>query len=231
MARNKHQTVRIRGLDLCFRNRSRQYIIDDLVDACNDAIGDIYGCSISVRTVRDDIKFMRDSQGRNAPIVAKEWDGKKCIYFYSVPNFSVFKTELNQDEIDKLKAMIQILSRFKGLPQFEWMEELLTCLEDKFSIHGNDKCVISFEQNVDYMAVSFLSELFGAIINRKVLKIHYRAFKEFDYNWTLHPYYIKQYNSHWFLFGRDNDSQSSILNVPLDRIVDCITANITHIKK
>lgn len=230
MARNKHQTVRIRVLDQCFRNRNRQYTIDDLVDACNDAIGDIYGGSISVRTIRDDIKFMRDSQGYNAPIVAKEWNGKKCIYFYSDPHFSVFKTELNQDEIDKLKATIQILGRFKGLPQFEWMEELLTGLEDKFTTHGNDNCVIGFEQNVDYTAVGYLSELFGAIINKQVLKIHYRTFKGVDHNWTLHPYYLKQYNSRWFLFGRDNDNQSSILNVPLDRIVDCITTNITYIK-
>lgn len=230
MARNKHQTVRIRVLDQCFRNRNRQYTIDDLVDACNDAIGDIYGGSISVRTIRDDIKFMRDSQGYNAPIVAKEWNGKKCIYFYSDPHFSVFKTELNQDEIDKLKATIQIFGRFKGLPQFEWMEELLTGLEDKFTTHGNDNCVIGFEQNVDYTAVGYLSELFGAIINKQVLKIHYRTFKGVDHNWTLHPYYLKQYNSRWFLFGRDNDNQSSILNVPLDRIVDCITTNITYIK-
>ena len=83
MSRNKHQDVRIRVLDQCFRNRSRQYTIDDLLDACNDAIGDIYGGGISIRTIRDDIKFMRDSQGYNAPIVTKEWDGKKCIYFYS----------------------------------------------------------------------------------------------------------------------------------------------------
>ena len=157
-----------------------------------------------------------------------EW--KKCIYFYSDPHFSVFKTELNQDEIDKLKATIQILGRFKGLPQFEWMEELLTGLEDKFTTHGNDNCVIGFEQNVDYTAVGYLSELFGAIINKQVLKIHYRTFKGVDHNWTLHPYYLKQYNSRWFLFGRDNDNQSSILNVPLDRIVDCITTNITYIK-
>ena len=230
MAKNKHQAVRIRVLDQCFRNHNRQYTIDDLVDACSDAIGDIYGGSISVRTIRDDIKFMRDSQGYNAPIVAKEWDGKKCIYFYSDPHFSVFKTELNQDEIDKLKATIQILGRFKGLPQFEWMEELLTGLEDKFTTRGNDNCVIGFEQNVDYIAVDYLSELFGAIINKQVLKIHYRTFKGIDYYWTLHPYYIKQYNSRWFLFGRDNDNQSSILNVPLDRIVDCITTNITYIK-
>lgn len=230
MSRNKHQDVRIRVLDQCFRNRSRQYTINDLVDACNDAIGDIYGGGISIRTIRDDIKFMRDSQGYNAPIVTKEWDGKKCIYFYSDPHFSVFKTELNQGEIDKLKATIQILSRFRGLPQFEWMEGLLTGLEDKFATRGNDNCVISFEQNIDYTAVGYLSELFDAIINRQVLKIHYRTFKGVDHHWTLHPYFIKQYNSRWFLFGRDDDNQCSILNVPLDRIVDCTTTKITYIK-
>lgn len=110
------------------------------------------------------------------------------------------------------------------------MEELLTGLEDKFAIRGNENCAIGFEQNVDYTAVGYLSELFGAIINKQVLKIHYRTFKGIGHNWTLHPYYIKQYNSRWFLFGRDNDNQSSILNVPLDRIVDCITTNITYMK-
>lgn len=91
MARNKHQTVRIRVLDQCFRNRNRQYTIDDLVDACNDAIGDIYGGSISVRTIRDDIKFMRDSQGYNAPIVAKEWNGKNVSIFILILIFLCLK--------------------------------------------------------------------------------------------------------------------------------------------
>lgn len=230
MSRNKHQEVRLRVLDQCFRNRQRQYTINDLVEACNDAIGDIYGSSISLRTIRDDIKFMRDSQGYNAPIVTKEWDGKKCIYYYSDPHFSIYKTELSQPEIDKLKATVQILSRFKGLPQFEWMDGLLTGLEDKFSIRGNDDCVIGFEQNIDYIAVDYLSSLFDAIINKQVLNIHYLTFKGIDLYWTIHPYYLKQYNSRWFLFGRDNKYQDSILNVPLDRIVSYEVANIEYIK-
>lgn len=230
MSVNKHQEVRLRVLDKCFRNRRRNYTIDDLVDACNDAIGDIYGKSVSLRTIRDDIKFMRDSQGYAAPIATKEWDGKKCIYYYSDPHFSIYNTELDQEEVDKLKATLQILGRFKGLPQFDWMAGLLAGLEDKFGFRGNDECIIGLEQNIDYIAIEYLSQLVDAIINRQVLQIQYRTFEGVEYNWTLHPYYIKQYNSRWFLFGRNNDEPDKIYNVPLDRIVTCNPTNITYQK-
>lgn len=36
----------------------------------------------------------------------------------------------------RLRETMLMLSRFKGLPQFEWMEWLLTNLEDKFHLHG-----------------------------------------------------------------------------------------------
>ena len=229
MSRNRHQDVRVRVLDRCFRSRQRQYTIDDLVDACNDAIGDIYGGKISIRTIREDIRFMRDTQGYNAPIVSEPWDGKKHIYYYSDPHFSIYKTELSEEEIDKLKATVKILGRFKGLPQFDWMGGLLEGLEDKFSIRGNDNCVIGLEQNIDYIAVEYLSDLFDAIINHQVLKIHYRKFSGIDHHWTIHPYYLKQYNSRWFLFGRDNDKPERIVNVPLDRIVNCQSSSIRYI--
>jgi len=37
----------------------------------------------------------------------------------------------------KLKETILMLNRFKGLPQFIWMEELLSRLEAKFHLKGS----------------------------------------------------------------------------------------------
>ena len=38
MATNKHAIIRYQTLDKCFRNPGRTYYIDDLIQACNDAI-------------------------------------------------------------------------------------------------------------------------------------------------------------------------------------------------
>ena len=41
MATNKHAMIRYQALDKCFRNPGRKYFMDDLVQACNDALYDL----------------------------------------------------------------------------------------------------------------------------------------------------------------------------------------------
>ena len=228
MPRNRYQEVRVRVLDKCFQKQGGNYTIEDLVDACNDILVNRYGVGVSKRSIYNDIKYMRE--GFNAPIVSKPWDHTKRFYAYSDKKFSIYNNELDPNEFEKLETGLQLLSHFRGLPQFEWMAGLLAGLEDKFSIRGNDKCIIGLEQNIDYVAIEYLSELMDAIINKQVLQIHYRTFDGVEYNWTLHPYYIKQYNSRWFLFGRNNDEPERIYNVPLDRIVSCKRTKIKYIE-
>ena len=38
MATNKHAIIRYQALDKCFRNIGKRYFMDDLIDACNQAI-------------------------------------------------------------------------------------------------------------------------------------------------------------------------------------------------
>lgn len=230
MSKNKHQEVRFRVLNECFRNQHKHYTLDDLMDACNEALKDIYGVSISKRTLYDDIDFMKDSQGFNAPIVTEPWEGRKPVYRYSDPDFSIYNMQLKPEELDKLKATLEMLSRYKGLPQFDWMEGFIVGLEDKFGVRGNDKCVIGLEQNLDYKGVGYLSGLLDAIINKLVLQIKYRTFEGVEYDWTIHPYYIKQYNSRWFLFGRNHAKPDSICNIPLDRIEDIKPSKIKYME-
>jgi len=137
---------------------------------------------------------------------------------------------MTDKEMDMLTQAIAVLSRFKGLPQFGWMETLLANLEDKFYLRGNNDYIIGFEENIDYTAASYLTDLFWAIVNKQVLHIVYRTFKGVEKEWTLHPYYIKEYNNRWFLFGLNNDKAGQITNVPLDRIVSFDKVDIPYIK-
>lgn len=71
MPANKNALIRYKTIDRCLRNRYRRWTIDDLVDACSDALYDMEGITkgISKRTVQGDIQIMRsDKLGYNAPI-------------------------------------------------------------------------------------------------------------------------------------------------------------------
>jgi predicted DNA-binding transcriptional regulator YafY len=49
--------------------------------------------------------------------------------------------------------------------------------------------------------------------------VKYKDFKSSEpYEITFHPYYLKQYNNRWFVFGLNSDNQVSKWNLALDRI-------------
>jgi len=204
--------------------------MDDLIKACNEAVYEFCGehPDFKKRQIYNDINFMKSEAGWSAPIETY-YDGKKGYYRYSEP-FSINEKPLSEKEVTLLTEAISLLSRFRGMPQFDWMESLLANLQDKFSLCGNEENVIGFEQNVDYLAANYLQDLFMAIINHQVLHVNYRTFAGIDKEWILHPYFIKQYNNRWFLFGRNNEIQNKITNVPLDRIVSFKVVDVPYIE-
>jgi len=78
---------------------------------------------------------------------------------------------------------------------------------------------MSFESNIDLKGLHFLTPLFNAIINERVLLVKYKDFKSSKpYEITFHPHYLKQYNNRWFAFGLNSDNQVAKWNLALDRI-------------
>ena len=219
MATNKNATIRYQALNRCFRNPGRQYYIDDLIEACNDSLHDIDPSSTGIkrRQVFDDIKFMRDSQGFDAPIESYK-DGKKVFYRYNDLSFSINNQPLNEKEAGQLKEALLTLSRFKGIPQFEWVDEIKTRLEASFQLKSRAK-VIEFEENQYLKGKELIGVLYDAIINKQILEIQYHSFKRDEpIQMILEPYFLKQYNSRWFLFGL-NVEMKTISNLALDRII------------
>lgn len=221
MSTNKHATIRYQALDRCFSNFGRRFYIDDLVEACNRAIHEFTGNDdgVKVRQVYDDIRFMESETGFCIEL-DKRKDGKKTYYRYIDKNFSINRQPLSHTEAEQLKNTIAILNRFKGLPQFDWMKEVLTRFEDTFKLKANVDSVVSFEQNPYLKGLEYFTDLFNAIINQQVLTIEYcPAFKE-KKTIVLHPYHLKQYNNRWFLFGHNSDFKeiSPIMNLAIDRI-------------
>ena len=71
MAFNKNALTRYKILDSCFRNTGRRYFIEDLINACNQALGELKSGynGISRRQIFDDIAFMESNGGWSIELV------------------------------------------------------------------------------------------------------------------------------------------------------------------
>jgi predicted DNA-binding transcriptional regulator YafY len=231
MATNKHAQIRYKVLDTCFRNTGRNYTFEDLMDACNDALAEVDPKSggISIRTLRDDIAFMESDLGWSAEI-DRIRAGKKSYYRYRDPNFSINNQPLNQTELTQINSALEIISRFSGMPQFSWVNEIITKINNGFEVKNENDSIINFDSNQYLKGIEHLGNLFNAINGRKVIRMVYRPFKfDHDIDMIIHPYYLKQYNNRWFLFGL-NDKYKTISNIALDRIVSFDITTLKYIK-
>lgn len=168
------------------------------MEKCNEALRELYGedhSGIKMRTLRSDISYLRDRAGKEGVEVETLEDNTGFYYRYSEPDFSIFKRGLGVDDLAQLKETILMLQRFKGMPNFDWMSELVVKLEDKLDLRGVSKSVVGYDENNAYIGLDWFQDLFDAIINKTVLSIQYRTFSDIDYTWTIHPYYIKEYVS------------------------------------
>jgi len=223
MGTNKHATIRYQTLNKCFRNPGRIYYIDDLIEACNDAIYEYSGIEDGVkrRQVLDDIKFMENEQGWNIPLDHIR-EGHKVYFRYEDISFSINNQPLNETEENQLKEALLTLSRFKGMPQFEWIDEITARLDSGLGLSKTSQQIIEFEQNDFLQGLEFITPLYNAILYKKVLNVSYKSFKR-DNNQSIsfHPYYLKQYKNRWFAFGL-NEEFGQITNLALDRIVGIV---------
>ena len=85
------------------------------------------------------------------------------------------------------------------------------------AIIANAENLISFSQNEQLKGLEFLSPIIDAMLNHQPLEIEYVSITDHYHLHLLHPYFVKQYNGRWFLFGLD-EQEERIKNLALDRI-------------
>ena len=219
MATNKHAQIRYLTLDRCFSNHARNYSYDDLLEECNKAIYEHTGIkeSIKLRQLQYDINYMESEAGYNIELEKYRID-RKSHFRYKDQKFSINNSPLSEEEANKLKETLLTLNRIKGLPQFDWVDEMILKLQDSFNASKENKNIIGFDNMPFLKGIDFISDLYNKILYKKTIQIEYKPFyanqsKEV----ILHPYFLKQYNNRWFLIGL-NDKHERISNIALDRI-------------
>jgi predicted DNA-binding transcriptional regulator YafY len=214
---SKNALLRYSVIDRCLRNTGRRYTFEELRDAVGEAMAadnPQFG-EVSVRQLRDDLRFLKSEAGYGAPIITVG-EGRKRFYRYEY-DFSINKSPLNDTELAQLKQAISLLRKFEGRQEFEWLNELGPQLDDKLGAKDH-KPIIGYETNLDYSGAVHIPDLFNAILNKRVLSMVYQPFNGEPIKVICHPYYLKQYNGRWFLFGRNEELDHNQWNFPLDRI-------------
>ena len=218
MPANKNALIRYKTIDNCLRNRYRRWTLDDLVDACSDALYDMEGITkgVSVRTVQGDIQMMRsDKLGYNAPI--EVYDHK--YYRYADSDYSIMDMPMSQNDYEVMQEAVDMLRQLEDFGQFAEMADVVSRLQDKLAISRNNrKPIIHFDSVPDLKGIRLLNPLYNYIAHKQTLRIVYQSFSARQPSeYIICPYLLKEFRNRWFLFC-SKASNLLMFNLALDRI-------------
>lgn len=219
MPQNKNALIRYKTIDKCLQNRYRQWTLDDLIEACSNALYEFEGKDVAVskRTVQLDIQTMRSEKlGYNAPIEVYD----KKYYRYEDDDFSITDVPLNENDMTVLFETVSMLKQFKDFSLFNDVSDIVQRLEDKiYAEKTYTRAVIHLDKNENLKGLDNLELLYQAIVKKIVLTISYKSFKARSISlFVFHAYILKEFNNRWFLVGR-NGGKGRITHLALDRIV------------
>ena len=225
MAQTKNVLIRQKVIDRCLRSQWH-YSVKQMMEACNDAL-ELAG----ERKVTSKVTILKDlevimSDFPDAKIITKKV-GRNVYYEYEDKTFSIYNMPLSDDEMAQLAQTVSILSKFEGMPNFDWVDDLIDRFKSSLNIPTTRETIVSFDENFDLRGRSWFAKLFSAIASQQALEIKYKPFGRPLKTYSFHPYLLKQYNNRWFLIGCI-EGRSYITNLPLDRIEDIAPAAIDY---
>ncbi len=228
MASNKNALIRYKTIDQCLRNTMRRWTLDDLIDACSDALYEYEGKDVYVskRTVQLDIQHMRsDKLGYNAPIEVYE----RKFYRYSEENYSIKNIPVTETDVKVMNEAIAVLRQFKDFSLFKEMDGVLQRLEDSvYASQDTKRAIIHLDKNENLKGLEFIDPIYEAIKNKMAIRITYQSFKAKEPNdKVIHPQLLKEYNNRWFVLGLHKRSH---ITLALDRIAKIVDEENTVFK-
>lgn len=209
---------RYRAIDNLLKDGGRA-TKDQLKAACNDAFLDLdEKADIKDSTLEHDLTYMKSGYYNNkeAPI-KKEKNGP---YYYSEIGFTFFDTNLSDDDIKALKLANDIFSKHSDIPLLLQFSEAITKIINKeiFPELAENTTAVDLEFPKNIRGDEFIPILYEAITKKRVLKISYQKYSEFETkDFVVHPYLLKEYAKRWYLIGAIHET-NNIRSFGLDMI-------------
>ncbi|CAN5267711.1 WYL domain-containing protein [soil metagenome] len=216
---NRNALIRYRTIDNCLKNRYRKWTLEDLINACSDALYEYEGMDkgVSRRSVQADLEMMRSNKlGYEAPIIVVN----KKYYTYADKNFSIINSPINQQDMQVLSEVSGLLKQFKGFSHFADLSEMVSRLEDKiYTQKTHSAPVIDFEKNDGLRGLEHIEAIRRSIVAKAAMCLSYQSFRARDAStFCFSPYMLKEYRNRWFVLGRSHQRNSFLQTLALDRI-------------
>jgi predicted DNA-binding transcriptional regulator YafY len=195
----------------------RKFNWEQLADACE--FSDLVNERPAKRTIQDDIKLLQETF--KAPI--PKW---KPHYYYE-KEFALFNV-LDHEDAALLNESLALLRQFASLPQSDGLQEVILKLESEAGLRAETPhTIVFFEQNTQLKGLTFINELYNYLNCQRCVHIEYKDFREESHTFVIHPYFLKEYNNRWYLFGLDHIRQQ-VFNLALDRIEAIFPSSATY---
>lgn len=212
------QYFRASVMDECFRDTMRRYGQAEIDAAIRKAYLDKRGedKGVSRKTFNSDIHMMENEYHC---VFVKTKIGQRVYYRYNDPTFTIFRRVLTPEEKKLTVDFLNLLSGFDGLPNYNWVGEMMARLTTTFELEteADTNTVVAFEQNRYLKGKALFTPLFNAAVDKQVLKLKYKPFHKKAKTCIIHPYLLKQYNTRWYLIGHDAD-KDKMVHMAIDRI-------------
>ena len=215
---DKNQYERYKQIDRILRSVPDGLPLDTLLERLNGSLS--FENQIKRRQLQYDLDALKDLYG--APIDNKR--GARRIK-YEDASYSIITHEMKES----LRSMAEQIDNVQSNPRLLWLQNLILMLQDTYFTNEMAMEAIDFGDNLEYENSSRVHEFFSYILNKQVLELNYNAGFGKPQKRIIHPYFVRQYNNRWFLFGfceqaaKEKKPASGILNLPLDRIVSVKT--------
>ena len=216
---NRNTLLRYKTIDRMLR-KGRKVTLDELIDACNDALYETNGYGeVSRRTIQHDIQEMRYSQalGYYAPIKVVD----KKYYKYDEYGYSITQIPISSEDMAQLSEAVDLLKQMSSFRGFDGVEDVVNRLEDYVaSMRYKVEPVILLESNECLRGLEYITDLHDAIMNKEPIEITYKSFRSAEaQTFYFSPYILKEFRNRWFVFGDRHDfTYMPLCNLALDRI-------------
>ena len=220
---DKNQYERYKRIDRILRSTPDGLSLDELLARLNGSL--TYDNQIKRRQLQYDLDALKEMYG--APINNKR--GARRIK-YEDASYSIVTHEMKES----LRSMREQMDNVEMNPRLLWLQNLILMLQDTYFTNSMAMEAIDFGDNLEYHNSSRVHEFFSYIMDQRVLEVSYSAGFGKPQKRIIHPYFVRQYNNRWFLFGwnekaaQEKKPVSGILNLPLDRIVDVKTLPVAY---
>jgi predicted DNA-binding transcriptional regulator YafY len=218
MPLNKNAFYRYLIIDSCINNRQKPYpSSEDLRQAIRDKLGD----EVAERTIKADLKEMREGQALQfyAPIVySKQNKG----YYYKEDNYTIGKfIKLGLNELDSLEFVGDILSIYKETDLFKHFEGAIEKIKNDFKFvineKSNNQTIIFPDTPSKVEGLQNIPILINFIRNAKAISLTYEKFNSKSKVHVISPLFLKEFDKRWYLISYCH-TKTDIITFGLDRI-------------